>query len=314
MVLLFFWGLFRELFPQLGEIPIQQLKPDVARSIREYAASLGVTFSRNFFDVMFLDISSSPLHVGIVWEPTWKALPSHGAVKRWMKGRSSRKKPWKSASVLWSPEVFVPFSPDCDDKVMDQLKIGSTLSKNLLDLIMIMGPSTFSTILPKYYDDGRLGQKLIQAFVPSRQETEELISSIPLEAGKHLNHLTGSAADFNSQVKLSSRRDRCRFYLCQLPLYSRIFSAARLPRESSKSRSQSSSPKVIRGLEQMKPSFFLLGPLWLLILSSLFLASDLASSWSPCLFFCFTLAWSRLPLWPSSYDVVVEEPATTLEI
>lgn len=55
-----------------------------------------------------------------------------------------------------SPEVFVPFSPDCDDKVMDQLKIGSTLSKNLLDLIM--GPSTFSTILPKYYDDGRLGQ------------------------------------------------------------------------------------------------------------------------------------------------------------
>lgn len=75
-----------------------------------------------------------------------------------MEGRSSRKKPWKSASVLWSPEVFVPFSPDCDDKVMDQLKIGSTLSKNLLDLIMIMGPSTFSTILPKYYDDGRLGQ------------------------------------------------------------------------------------------------------------------------------------------------------------
>ena len=52
--------------------------------------------------------------------------------------------------------MFVPFSPDCDDKVMDQLKIGSTLSKNLLDLIM--GPSTFSTILPKYYDDGRLGQ------------------------------------------------------------------------------------------------------------------------------------------------------------
>ena len=35
-----------------------------------------------------------------------------------------------------------------------------------------------------------------------------------------------------------------------------------------------------RGLEQMKPSFFLLGPPWLLILSSLFLAS----SWSPCLF------------------------------
>jgi len=33
---------------------------------------------------------------------------------------------------------------------MDQLKIGSTLSNNLLDLIM--GPSTFSTILPKYYD------------------------------------------------------------------------------------------------------------------------------------------------------------------
>lgn len=28
-------------------------------------------------------------------------------------------------------------------------------------------------------------------FVPSRQETEELISSIPLEAGKLLNHLTG---------------------------------------------------------------------------------------------------------------------------
>lgn len=39
-----------------------------------------------------------------------------------------------------------------------------------------------------------------------------------------------------------------------------------------------------RGLEQMKPSFFLLGPLWLLILSSLFLSSGLASSWSPCLF------------------------------
>ena len=34
----------------------------------------------------------------------------------------------------------------------------------------------------------------------------------------------------------------------------------------------------------MKPSFFLLGPLWLLILNSLFLASGLASSWSPCLF------------------------------
>jgi len=34
----------------------------------------------------------------------------------------------------------------------------------------------------------------------------------------------------------------------------------------------------------MKPSFFLLGPLWLLILSSLFLASGLASSWSACLF------------------------------
>lgn len=109
--------------------------------------------------------------------------PSHGAVKRWMKGsrggklvskarssftsfhceltaffglegRSSRKKPWKSSSVLWSPEVFVPFSPDCDDKVMDQLKIGSNLSKNLLDLIM--GPSTFSTILPKYYDVGQV--------------------------------------------------------------------------------------------------------------------------------------------------------------
>ncbi|XP_021888445.1 LOW QUALITY PROTEIN: uncharacterized protein LOC110807581, partial [Carica papaya] len=39
-----------------------------------------------------------------------------------------------------------------------------------------------------------------------------------------------------------------------------------------------------RGLEQMKPSFFFLGPLWLLILSSLFLASGLASSWSPCPF------------------------------
>ena len=39
-----------------------------------------------------------------------------------------------------------------------------------------------------------------------------------------------------------------------------------------------------RGLEQMKPFFFLLGPLWLLILSSLFLASGLASSWGPCLF------------------------------
>ncbi|KAG8362792.1 hypothetical protein BUALT_BualtUnG0045200 [Buddleja alternifolia] len=116
---------------------------DVARSIREYAASLGVTFPE-LLRPYVPDISSSPLHVGIVWEPTWKALPSHGA--RWMKayrllwGRSSRKKPWKSASVLWSPEVFVPFSPDCDDKVMDQLKIGSTLSKNLLDLIM--GPST----------------------------------------------------------------------------------------------------------------------------------------------------------------------------
>lgn len=58
---------------------------DVARSIREYAASLGVTFPellRRYVPY----ISSSPLHVGIVWEPTWKALPSHGAVKRWMKG------------------------------------------------------------------------------------------------------------------------------------------------------------------------------------------------------------------------------------
>ncbi|KAK4412251.1 ATP synthase subunit a [Sesamum alatum] len=289
MVLLFFWGLFRELFPQLGKYLFSKFGVFglvVLIEYRDHPVSAKPGVQQPTIAPQHLtkerdrdDIDEIPLHVGIVWEPTWKALPSHGAVKRWMKGRSSRKKPWKSASVLWSPEVFVPFSPDCDDKVMDQLKIGSTLSKNLLDLIMIMGPSTFSTILPKYYDDGRLGQvveggglttelllggltlrllqialntiwlslksetqsphylpKLIQAFVPSRQETEELISSIPLEAGKHLNHLTG-------QVKLSSRRDRCRFYLCQLPLYSRIFSAARLPRESSKSRSQSSSPK-----------------------------------------------------------------------
>jgi len=54
-----------------------------------------------------------------------------------------------------------------------------------------------------------------------------------------------------------------------------------------------------RGLEQMKPFFFLLGPLWLLILCSLFLASGLASSWGPCLFRYFRplpLAWSRPPL------------------
>lgn len=56
---------------------------DVARSIREYAASLGVTFPE-LLRPYVPDISSSPLHVGIVWEPTWKALPSHGA--RWMKG------------------------------------------------------------------------------------------------------------------------------------------------------------------------------------------------------------------------------------
>ena len=34
----------------------------------------------------------------------------------------------------------------------------------------------------------------------------------------------------------------------------------------------------------MKPFFFLIGPLWLLILSSLFLALGLDSSWDPCLF------------------------------
>lgn len=37
---------------------------------------------------------------------------------------------------------------------MDQLKIGSTLSKNLLDLIM--GPSKFYTILPNEYVYGTL--------------------------------------------------------------------------------------------------------------------------------------------------------------
>lgn len=59
---------------------------DVARSIREYAASLGVTFPE-LLRRYVPDISSSPLHVGIVWEPTWLCVkPSHGAVKRWMKG------------------------------------------------------------------------------------------------------------------------------------------------------------------------------------------------------------------------------------
>ena len=57
---------------------------DVARSIREYAA--GVTFPE-LLRRYVPDISSSPLHVGIVWEPTWiSKKPSHGAVKRWMKG------------------------------------------------------------------------------------------------------------------------------------------------------------------------------------------------------------------------------------
>lgn len=40
---------------------------DVARSIREYAASLGVTFPE-LLRRYVPDISSSPLHVGIVWE------------------------------------------------------------------------------------------------------------------------------------------------------------------------------------------------------------------------------------------------------
>ncbi|KAL0386763.1 UNVERIFIED_CONTAM: ATP synthase subunit a [Sesamum latifolium] len=160
MVLLFFWGLFRELFPQLGKYLFSKFGVFglvVLIEYRDHPVSAKPGVQQPTIAPQHLtkerdrdDIDEIPLHVGIVWEPTWKALPSHGAVKRWMKGRSSRKKPWKSASVLWSPEVFVPFSPDCDDKVMDQLKIVSTLSKNLLDLIMIMGPSTFSTILPKY--------------------------------------------------------------------------------------------------------------------------------------------------------------------
>lgn len=43
---------------------------DVARSMREYAASLGVTFPE-LLRRYVPDISSSPLHVEIVWEPTW---------------------------------------------------------------------------------------------------------------------------------------------------------------------------------------------------------------------------------------------------
>lgn len=70
-----------------------------------------------------------------------------------------------------------------------------------------------------------------------------------------------------------------------------------------------------RGLEQMKPSFFLSSRSALapdLELAVLGLRPGFFLESLP--FFCFTLAWSRLPLWPSSYDVVVEEPATTLEI